>query len=165
MTNNSSSFNNVDYQVLKNNLNRFIALSSPISNLAKGYLVITYMNYFFGEKQKDGIDFLFPFKRIKRGSHIIVYGAGNIGKNIVRYLNGTDEYTLVAWVDKNSVGRIVNDIEIQPVPHILDLEYDFIILATNRTMYIEEMRRLLMELKISENKIVSALDCANDIWG
>ena len=48
--------------------------------------------------------------------------------------------------------------ETQPVNKIMGLQYDFIILSTNRTMYIQEMRNTLRDFGIQDNKIISPFD-------
>lgn len=45
--------------------------------------------------------FLFPYSKIKKGSNVIIYGAGDVGAQYARQLNLTDYGNLVAVVDRN----------------------------------------------------------------
>lgn len=162
VTNDKSACRKEDYAVLEKALENFLSEAERnkenFAALARGYLLITYMNYFFGTKQNSEMTYLYPFEKITIHSRIIVYGAGNIGKNIVSYLQKTSEYELAAWVDKKLSGKLIFDVRIKGVEYIQEAEYDYVVLATNRTMYINEMRCALKKMGVDENKVLSVFD-------
>lgn len=49
----------------------------------------------------EELDFLFPFPEVKRGTDIILYGAGTYGQRLFRYLKRTEFCKVEAWVDRN----------------------------------------------------------------
>ena len=112
----------------------------------------------FGSMQNSKMNYLYPFSRVKKGSKIIVYGAGSIGKNIVSFLNNSSDFDMVAWVDSKVGATLFEKWEIWSVEEIKNISFDYIILATNRTMYIREMRENLKNMEIDNKKIVSAFD-------
>lgn len=49
----------------------------------------------------DGLDFLFPFRDVGRGTDIVLYGAGTYGQRLYCYLEKTGFCRVVLWVDRN----------------------------------------------------------------
>ena len=49
----------------------------------------------------DELSFLFPFPKVKKGSCIILYGAGTYGQRLYHYLIETGFCRITAWVDRN----------------------------------------------------------------
>ena len=116
------------------------------------------MIYFFETLQKDNLDYIYPFREVKKNCRVVIFGAGSIGKNIISFLNNTHKAEVVAWIDSKIIGYKLGKWETQPVNKIMGLQYDFIILSTNRTMYIQEMRNTLRDFGIQDKKIISPFD-------
>ena len=79
------------------------------------------------------LDFLFPFPRVKRGSRIVLYGAGAYGQRIYHFLKKTGFCSVAAWVDRNykelgRMGLLVESPEVIP-----GVSYDAIVIANCRT--------------------------------
>ena len=75
------------------------------------------------------LDFLFPFPRVKRGSRIVLYGAGAYGQRIYHFLKKTGFCSVAAWVDRNykelgRMGLLVESPEVIP-----GVSYDAIVIA------------------------------------
>lgn len=154
-TNNKSAYDIKSYIALEKHMQCF--KDKNLQSLAHGYITITYMMYFFGSAEQEKYPYLYPFREIQRGSQILVYGAGSVGENIVGYLNNCEHYKLVAWIDGNEQDKVYGDVIVKNVSSILDLQYDYVILATNRSLYIKQMRQKLKSYGIDDNKIVSVL--------
>ena len=60
-----------------------------LKDQVKGYIISTYMLQCFGSMQNSKMEYLFPFSRVKKGSKIVLYGAGSIGKNIASFLKNS----------------------------------------------------------------------------
>lgn len=131
--------------------------SEGLKSVASGYLLITYMNYFFGRKQGDK-DYLFPFIRVHRNSRLIIYGAGRIGSQIMSFLSGRNDYTVVTIIDGYNNGKVMSGITIEGREAIEKYDFDYVILATNRSMFMHEMKEYLLSRGIDEDKIVSVFD-------
>ena len=143
--------------------------SSFLDNYGKCYIdnlkqIITVqagrgmMLYSFGELQKVKTGYLVPFKSVIEGSKIIVFGAGLIGQQIIAYINASLKYNLVRWIDSNVANSINIENNICQVDDIRNDEYDFVIIATTKKVYQNQMIQILMEMDISMKKIVTVDD-------
>lgn len=159
-TNNKSAYTYDKFLLLEETLQKFEKSLSgswkSLNRIIRGYLTSTYMLYFFGTRQAEG--YLYPFKKIIKHSRIAVYGAGSIGENIISYLEQCSDYRVCIWADTNPVDRRCGSLAVQLVSRIPPACPDYILLATNRTGYIRQMRRTLKALGIADDRIVSAFD-------
>lgn len=56
-----------------------------------------------GMASSPHIKYLFPFDRLlSKGNRIVIYGAGDVGKNFYSQVYGNENCKLTAWVDKNA---------------------------------------------------------------
>lgn len=161
-THNRRAYSNEKYRVLQENLHEFsdglVKEKRSLVNIVEGYLLSTYMLYFWGTMQGDTGEFLYPFCNVKKGSRVVIYGAGSIGKSIVSYLNETNYYEMRAWIDSAETELSIGRWKVQPPKQLIGLRFDYIILATNRTGYIREMKDCLRRYGIENEKIVSVYD-------
>ena len=75
------------------------------------------------------LDYLFPFPDVRKGTSIILYGAGTYGQRLYTFLNQTGFCKVTAWVDRNyaelrKMGLPVEDPEI-----ISTVPYDDIVVT------------------------------------
>ena len=101
----------------------------------------------FGE-----MDYLFPFPNVRRGSDIVLYGAGTYGQRLYRYLERTGFCRVVVWVDRNyrELGRMGLPVEDPGV--ISERQYDAVVIANT---YDRSRKGLYQELvkKYPDEKI------------
>ena len=162
-TNNKTAYTREKFLLLEEALLRFgESLTGgfrSLNRIIRGYLASTYMLYFFGTRQAEG--YLYPFQKIKKHSRIAVYGAGSIGENIMLYLAQCSDYRVCIWADTKPLAKQAGGWRTEPVSRIPQACPDYILLATNRTGYIRQMRRTLREMGIPDGKIVSVFDEAD----
>lgn len=94
----------------------------------------------------------FPYERIKKNSRVIVYGAGQIGQVIVNWLKKNNYCQLISWID-----RCNYDEKVQKPEYIANMaldEYDYILLATVQTEYVNEMEKNLIDMGIPKERII-----------
>ena len=72
---------------------------------------------------------LFPFFQVNEGNRLILYGAGEFGKNVYSFLTDFNKYPIVAWVDKNAEREDMKRMGVLPVDSIVYQKYDWIIVA------------------------------------
>lgn len=158
-TNKQDGYSYDEYLRLQDAVGAFACTTKSfgLKSVASGYLLITYMNYFFGRKQGDK-DYLFPFMRVHRNSRLIIYGAGRIGSQIMSFLSGRNDYTVVTMIDGHNNGKVMSGITIEGREAIEKYDFDYVILATNRSMFMHEMKEYLLSRGIDEDKIVSVFD-------
>ena len=99
----------------------------------------------------------FPYGKIKRGSRLILYGAGSAGKDM--YLQAVrDNYcTVVLWVDKNLQNREYYGKVICSVAAIRTSDYDNILIAISNINITQTVRIMLESQHISPDKIIDIL--------
>lgn len=87
-----------------------------------------------------------------RDKSVVIYGAGNLGKRL--YVELSEKANIVAWVDSKykQYSMIMGNV-IKSPDEIYDEETDYIIIAVKSRTAQNEIRRLLLEKKITENKI------------
>ena len=74
-------------------------------------------------------DFLIPFQGIARGSRVVVYGAGNYGYNLYRFLNDTSFCRPVGWLDREAGKYRALGWPVRFPSAVGELDYDYIAVA------------------------------------
>ncbi len=94
-------------------------------------------------------DYLFPFKGVKDGDRIVVYGAGKVGQNYIRYLRKYTNICVVALADTNHKDEgVINDIS-----KIRQDDYDYIIITVLDYDIANNIRSMLIEKGVISKKI------------
>ena len=91
----------------------------------------------------------FPFEDIPKGSKIVLYGAGDIGKDYYKLLEKTNYASIVIWVDidtKKQTSIIRNPQE------ITDTRYDYILVAVKSS---DDIKDIISCLMVPKQKIVT----------
>ena len=90
-TNNKSAYSKERFALLERKLNELSNTlkdgKKTLNNIIRGYLLSTHMLYFFETLQKDNLDYIYPFREVKKNCRVVIFGAGSIGKNIISFLN------------------------------------------------------------------------------
>lgn len=96
---------------------------------------------------------IFPYHLFHSGTRIVIYGAGNIGKEF--YYRATKEgiVHVVGIVDSKAVEMEMDDIPVLPVQMIKQMEYDYILIAVRHPDAVWEIRNNLLKMGIPEYKI------------
>ncbi len=96
-----------------------------------------------------------PYEKIEKGKKVIVYGAGDIGTDIMRQIDFTQYWEVVLWVDKNhsEMGSQVSNPE--DIIKLNDIEYDYILIAILNERVANEVRHYLEDMGVSCLKIVN----------
>lgn len=97
---------------------------------------------------------VFTDSRIQKGSRIILYGAGDMGKDYYEQFKRTEEYKLIAWVDQNYEAIRNEEKEIVSPEKIPDMEYDFIIIAVLDNHIANDIKNRLVTKGVIEEKII-----------
>lgn len=98
-------------------------------------------------------DFLFPYSKVKKGSRIVIYGAGLRGKAIYDVVKNSADYQVIGIVDKNWKSYSEQGMDVVSPETILSLQYDYIVLAVAYTNIIGQIRKSLTEMGIEPERI------------
>lgn len=79
----------------------------------------------------EDLDYLFPFPKVKKGSKVIIYGAGTYGQRLYSYLKKTNFCSVVALVDRNYIELNKQGVPAVSPEKISDYNYDAIVIASS----------------------------------
>lgn len=146
---------NIYYAQMKEILSRHAEImTQEIMNVAIQYM---YHNIFLTNYKKlydYYTEYLFPYMPVKKGSKIIVYGAGNIGVEMVNAIDSTSEYEIVAWVDKNPKDNPRSLHKVEPLSVIEEREFEYIVVAILVSHTSVAVKTELIQRGVPEEKIV-----------
>lgn len=77
----------------------------------------------------EKLEYLFPFPKVKKGSHIILYGFGTYGQRMYRFLQETQFCEVVAVADRNYKEFRKQGFDVIAPEEITDYSYDAIVVA------------------------------------
>lgn len=89
-----------------------------------------------------------------RDKKIIIYGAGSVGQDYYAQICKYKDCDIVAWVDKNYDKYNFDYYRVESVDVIDNYEYDYIVIATVNSDYLNEIIEYLFKKGIGENKIL-----------
>lgn len=100
------------------------------------------------------MDYMFPYWAVKKGSDIILYGEGNVGKEFYLQMYQNQYCNVVAWVDKIFDGYDLN----KPFDYVCNInkyDYDYVVLAVkDRTTSVEISNELKEKYGLDDSKII-----------
>lgn len=102
----------------------------------------------FGKKR-----YLYPFRNVRRGSKIIIYGAGVFGRALYEFVRQSGFYHMAAWVDKNDRVYQKDGFPVSGTETIHLLDYDYIVIALLRIDMAAQVRDELEKKGVSPDKI------------
>ncbi len=107
----------------------------------------------YGELLNSTDTFLFPFSRVRKGSRILIYGMGLLGKQIYNALKDNPAYDVAGVADRKwELLREQGEYVVSP-DAILSLEYDFIIIAITYPNIKNQVKKELINMGIDADKI------------
>lgn len=112
--------------------------------------VVSYQN-----RAEQIICELFPFDKVKKNSKIIIYGAGYLGNKHIYQISETGYCTILAVADKNADRLIDSEYEIISPDHIIDYDYDNIIISIKSFEVQTEVKEYLRQTGVDIEKIIT----------
>lgn len=99
------------------------------------------------------MEFMFPYHLFPRGSRVVIYGAGNVGRLIYRQAKHDNYVRIVGIVDKNCEGMSAPDLHVKPVRSVLKMEYDYLLISIRDSKVAHSVREKLKKMGIPAAKI------------
>ena len=93
---------------------------------------------------------LFPFANVEKKSRIVLYGAGAVGRAYYEQVQKSKYCEVILWIDK----YVQEENIIYPIEDILNIEYDYVVIARVNESARIEMKNVLMKMGVSEQKII-----------
>ena len=102
-------------------------------------------------KSIENMDYKFPFEKIKRGSRVVLYGAGKVGRSFAKLIEQTSYCEVVLWVDTNY--KDLNGINAPE--RMVEVDFDNILVAVMSQEFIDEIINSLTNLGVKRECIVT----------
>lgn len=100
--------------------------------------------------------YLFPFDEVDKGAKIVIYGAGEVGRQFIGQIMHLNYCDCLFFIDGNFEKlRQINGVEVLDPKSILKYEYDRIVIAT--ALYCDEVYNTLLDLGVPGSKIVKKI--------
>jgi hypothetical protein len=98
---------------------------------------------------------LMPFGSVLPGSRVIIYGAGVLGQKLYGYLSKDGNLSVTAWLDRNYETYQDRAMDVQAPERLndSDLSYDYILIANISEDTSKHIKKDLMNLGVTENRI------------
>ena len=95
-----------------------------------------------------GMEFLFPYHLFPEGSRIVLYGAGNVGRQFYRQAKHDGYVEIVGIIDRDGGRQALPDIPVKAVEAVKDMEYDYVLLAIREKAAAEEAQKSLEKIGV-----------------
>lgn len=104
----------------------------------------------YRETEKD----IFPFWDMRKGANVVLYGAGETGRQFYRQNEQYHFCNIVLWADKNYKKLSSGDWQIVSPQRIVMETFDFIIIAVRSAGIVQEIVEVFAEMGIPKEKII-----------
>lgn len=98
--------------------------------------------------------YAFPMNLIPTGAKIIIYGAGTIGKGYKTWVDLTELYEVVKWVDASVPAGSSDMRGVESIESIQTVEFDYIVIAVKNKSIAQEIIEYLQQYQIAREKII-----------
>lgn len=103
----------------------------------------------------DVIQYRYPDVDWLKNKKVVLYGAGSVGKDYLKYLSKYEDISIVAWVDRDSHKYNYEYRKVLDVKELTHLQFDYIIIAIKDIEIAHEVALEISEnYNISYNKII-----------
>lgn len=107
--------------------------------------------------------YLFPVELVHRGSSVVLYGAGAVGRDFYRQMMSNQYCKIVLWVDINYDMIKIPYGEVKDPKAILQEKYDYVIVCASRMKTAQGIIKKLEDMGVLEEKIVWKEDYITDL--
>ena len=97
---------------------------------------------------------IFPFDKVVSGSKVVIYGASNVGKEVMNQLHTTQYADVVLWCDGAFEQYAGMGMQISSPDTISTAEYDYVVIAIESERTADSISNRLLELGVPKDKIV-----------
>lgn len=96
----------------------------------------------------------FPYEKIPFGNHVAIYGAGRVGKEIVKKIENMNYCSISVWVDKQYEVLQAQGIEVYHPEILLAKEFDCLVIAVEKEELFEEIKKEILLQGWDKNKVI-----------
>jgi glycosyltransferase involved in cell wall biosynthesis len=97
--------------------------------------------------------FIFPFSNVLPSSKVVVYSSGTFGQHLYNRLKSTHFCEIVSWIDDDYEQSQAVGLPVYPPNSILEMDYDFVLIASMDKTVTEEVIRTLIDIGVPPSKL------------
>jgi len=117
--------------------------------------VVSGINRKIGLSQNDLIvKYYLDESKLKPSRNVVLYGAGNVGRDFYKQLLRSENVHVSAWVDYNYQKYEKEKLPVESLNRLKDLEYDYIIVAVLRENVYENIAATLENYSVPRDKVI-----------
>lgn len=129
-----------------------IAISKNGKSISLGkYLKEVFAN---GSDEGGGGMFLFPYKRVEKGSRIALYGAGKVGQDFFIQILQSKYCVLSVWIDKNFQAYREKYLPVYPCECLRYVVFDYVLVCVKDRQVAYDMINYLIGVGIDKAKVI-----------
>lgn len=117
------------------------------------YKKYIYMTSHCFEEYEQKYSIEFPFKKVARGSKIVLYGAGRNGKKYYQQLQDTEYASVVFWLDQKFKDTVRNKM-FGWLDDLGTVDYDYIVITLESGSAYTEIKSKLLAAGVPAGKII-----------
>ncbi len=102
--------------------------------------------------------YLFPYEKVPAGSRIVIYGAGDLGRDYLLQMQLTHYCEVVAMADKNFAKYPSMLVPVIDPGRIHKLSFDYVVLALRVAVAENEMLRVLREQGVGQDRVICVFE-------
>ena len=99
-------------------------------------------------------DWIVPYSQIKKGSTILLYGAGDVGQAYYNQIKITDYCEIVAWIDKDADVYQKIGINVELPEKIVSYSFDYVLIAVSDSNIARKINTKLLDMGVEQEKII-----------
>lgn len=107
-----------------------------------------------GELEDRNYYYRFPENLVPKDSRVILYGAGDIGRNYYIYIKETGACQVTAWVDAAADNYRDTGEDVRNIETIFQVDYDFLLIAVMAKKTAQSIRMDLCKRGVPDSKIL-----------
>lgn len=96
----------------------------------------------------------FPEAQIEKGTKLILYGAGDVGRDYFDFIKRGKDYEVVLWVDTNYERLKKEGLPVHAPQEIQESQYDYILISMTRKRVAKAISEELISRGIDKEKII-----------
>jgi glycosyltransferase involved in cell wall biosynthesis len=94
-----------------------------------------------------------PFSNIDTAKDIVIYSSGSFGQHLISSIQKLNFYNIISWLDEDHVESQIFGLEVNSIDHILEIDFDLVLIASIDEKYTNSAVSKLKNLGISKDKI------------
>ena len=94
-----------------------------------------------------------PFSNINSAKNLVIFSSGAFGQHLISSLQKLKHYNIISWIDEDHVESQIFGLEVNAIDHILNINFDLVVIASIDENYTNDAVNKLINLGISRYKI------------